>query len=219
MTPHHWHATAAAWALQAARGTLTDHARAEAAQNDSGGLSTYDGLRSPVWGSRHALGGHSDPVGTLVLASGITGGQRVNEAATLADDITRRLALPAGHLPGDGDPLDRITTAIPGMLPGTAAALTRLLVRLDDRVRMHLRIGPARRLLTGVECPACRHRLVYEQTLGPTEAWTVVCAADCRCTGVGCRCGQPGAVEGVPHIWPRNAVIGAVAGATPSPTT
>lgn len=82
--------------------------------------------------------------------------------------------------------------------------------------------GPDRRPLPGVECPACRHRLVYTQTAGPEEAWTVVCAAECRCRGVSddpkhadrrCPCGMPGAVEGVAHIWPRAAVIGAVGGA------
>ncbi|TBL44266.1 hypothetical protein EYA84_02150 [Verrucosispora sp. SN26_14.1] len=217
MTPHHWHATAAAWALHQARGTLTTRAEAERRVIVAELLEPPSVLRSPVWGRRGALGGHSDPTTTALIDAERPA--RRNRYAELAADITTRLALPAGHLPGDGDPLDRITTAIPAMLPGTAAATTTLLVRLDDRIRRELRMGPARRLLTGRECPACRHRLVYEQTLGPTDAWTVVCGADCRCTGVGCRCGQPGAVEGVPHIWPRAAVIGAVAGATPSPTT
>ncbi|MCM0673181.1 hypothetical protein NCC78_00315 [Micromonospora phytophila] len=50
-------------------------------------------------------------------------------------------------------------------------------------------------------------------------SWTVVCATNRLCAGVGlvegegCPCGMPGAVEGVAHIWPHPLVLGAVAGA------
>ncbi|MEK8108675.1 hypothetical protein NKG94_34580 [Micromonospora sp. M12] len=71
------------------------------------------------------------------------------------------------------------------MQPGTAAATTRLLDRLDERVRRTLKVGPARQLLPKVTCPACRRRLVYVQTAAPLDEQTVICAADCRCTGVG----------------------------------
>ncbi|MGW3888905.1 hypothetical protein ACWD69_09460 [Micromonospora chokoriensis] len=215
--PHRLHATAAALSLGAAHGRLADRAAIERRAIIAELMEPPSVLHSPVWGRRQSLGGHGDPTTSAVMD--IERPARVNRYAVLYADVTERLRLPAGHLPGDGDPLARILAAIPGMQPGTAAATTKLLVRLDGRIRHELRIGPDRRPMPGIECPACRHRLVYVQTAGPEDAWTVVCAADCRCAGVNddpehadrrCGCGMPGAVEGVAHIWWRSDVIGAV---------
>lgn len=221
MTPHHLHATAAAWSLQAALDRLARRADTERRAIIAELMEPPPLLRSPVWGRRQALGGHGDPTTGAVIDTERP--PRRNRYAELAADITARLTLPAGHLPGDGNPLDRILTAIPGMLPGTASATTKLLVRCDERVRQELRIGSDRRHLVDIACPACGERALYVQTAGPEHAWTVVCTGSrrdgrhnpCLCVGQGCPCRMEGAVEGVAHIWPRAAVLGAVAGAAP----
>lgn len=208
-SPHHLHATAAAWSLNTALTHLDATAVTEAHAIAAEQAAAAEPLRSPLWGRRHALGGHGDPTGDAVLTVGIT--QRRNRYAELQADVIAQLDGVARHLPGLGaiDPLYRIRQHIPAMQPGTAAATTILLAKLDGRVRRQLRIGPDRRLLPGVACPACGRRPMYVQTSGPEPAWTVVCAADCRCTGQGCPCEVPGAVEGVAHIWPRSVVLGA----------
>lgn len=211
MSPHHLHATTAAWSLQAARHRLAELVDAERAMNGQQLLSAAP-IRSGTYGTRHATGGHADPTSSGIGATTVI---RDTQWTDLAWDITTRLTGPAAHLPGTGDPLGRILAAIPRMLPGTAAVTTTLLVRLDERVRRELRLSPDRELLPGVPCPACGRRLLYAQTAGPRDAWTVVCGAGCICSGTGCPCGMPGAVEGARHIWPRAVVVGAVAGADP----
>ncbi|GLY21679.1 hypothetical protein [Micromonospora sp. NBRC 101691] len=205
--PHRLHATAAAHSLDAALRQLHHQADAEARAIREEQAAAREPLRSASWGRRTALGGHGDPTGDAVLTAR-TGG-RPNRYANLVHDVDERLTAVARHLPATviGRPLTRLLSAIPGMSPGTAAITTTLLVKLDERVRRELRIGPDRKPLTGVECPACRHRLVYVQTAGPEDVWTVVCAKPCHCTGVGCRCGQKDAVEGPVHIWPRDQVL------------
>ncbi|GIJ35013.1 hypothetical protein [Micromonospora sediminimaris] len=65
-----------------------------------------------------------------------------------------------------------------------------------------LRIGSGRDHLrgVGVECPACRGRLVYAYAASPG---TVICRDDCVCAGPGCRCRLDGAVAGARHVWVR----------------
>ncbi|MFI6228897.1 hypothetical protein ACIBCR_16460 [Micromonospora echinospora] len=206
-SPHHLHATAAAHSLDAALHQLDHQADLEARAIRAEQAAAREPLRSASWGRRTALGGHGDPTGDAALTAR-TGG-RPNRYAELASSTLDRLNAVAQHLPpvDGGEALYRIQTAIPGMSPGTAAGTTTLLLRLDERVRRELRIGPDRQPLTGVACPACRHRLVYVQTAGPEHAWTVVCAKPCHCVGQGCRCGQKDAVEGPVHIWPRDQVL------------
>ncbi|XTZ18174.1 hypothetical protein ACQSSU_12770 [Micromonospora echinospora] len=216
--PHRLHATAAAHSLDVALRQLDHQADLEDRAIREEQAAAREPLRSAAWGRRTALGGHGDPTGDAVLTA--RSGGRPNRYADLARDVDKRLTNVAQHLPPitGFNPLYRLQQAIPGMSPGTAAITTTLLVRLDERVRRELRIGPDRQPLTGVECPACRHRLVYVQTAGPQDAWTVVCGKPCHCVGVGCRCEQSGAIEGPVHIWPRAAVLGAVAGAAPTQT-
>lgn len=191
---HRLDATAAAWSLHAALHALTARATAEdkAAQIAAAALEDHDGLRSPTWGGRRALGGHSDPTATAYLVGGLA--VRANRYADLADDVTGQLHSIAQHLGSCGDPLDRIRLAVPLMSDRAAEATTTALTHLDGIVRRLLRIGPDREPVPG-PCPVCdvRERL-YVQTPGPVEAWTVVCGA---CDG----------------IWPRAAVLtGAVTG-------
>ncbi|WP_025620787.1 hypothetical protein [Salinispora cortesiana] len=208
MTPHHLHATAAAWSLNAALAQLEARATAEARAIAAEQAAAVEPISSPTWGRRHALGGHGDPTSDAILTA-TAGPLRRNRYAETQTGIISQLDAVARHLPGHGvaDPLQRIRQHIPAMQPGTAAALTALLRKLDGRARRVLRVGPDRDPLRGVACPACHCRHMHVQTSGPQYAWTVVCSAGCRCVGQGCGCGMPGAVEGVAHIWPRVAVL------------
>lgn len=217
MTPHHLHALAAAWSLRDAIGRLVTLAEDEAVQILAECLEASDGLRSPTWGTRRASGGHSDPVSGLLLASERT--ERINRWATLSERAERRLSGIAGMLgaPAGMGPLGHIFAAIPQLQPGTVAVVAKHLQDEDRWVREAIGVASLRVPLVGTDCPACRHRNLLVQAEGPRDVWTVVCAGrwengehnPCLCTGQGCPCGTPGAVEGVAHIWPRNAVLGA----------
>ncbi|MEU7771245.1 hypothetical protein AB0C44_07955 [Micromonospora taraxaci] len=221
MTPPHLHATAAAWSLQAARGRLATLATDEAAQIAAEAMEAPSVLRSPVYGGPHASGSHSDPTPGMVGIAERPG--RRNRWAEMRgrldgklDWIADTLRLP--YALDDG--ITRILEAISAMQPGTAATVTRHLVDEEKWVRAAIREDRPTALLD-VPCPACDARCrLRVQTVGPQDAWTVVCTGHwedgehhpCLCTGQGCPCGMPGAVEGVAHIWPRAAVIGAVGG-------
>lgn len=216
MTPHHLHALAAAWSLQAARRTLTDLAREEAARNTNTLLDAAPILRAPVYGTRLSGGSHGDPVGDLLTAERRP--VRVTTWADLRATADKRLGGIAAMLRIDGPNLARIIELTPRVLPGTAAVLARHLADEDRWVRDAIGVGCERRHLVDIECPACAERALYVQTAGPQDAWTIVCDGSrrdgrhnpCLCTGQGCRCGMDGAVEGVAHIWPRNVVLAGV---------
>ncbi|MCX4470476.1 DNA cytosine methyltransferase [Micromonospora sp. NBC_01655] len=225
VTPHHLHALAAAHSLAAARDQLRAVARAELARTPwIDPLPAAPVLRSPGHGTRHSVGSHGDPVSATLVADPPP--VRVTTWATRWATAERRLSGLAALLRiTDRDPLPRILAAIPRMLPGTAAVIGRHLADEDALVRGWLDLPPARRPLVGVACPHCGARLLHVQEAGPVDAWTVVCDFDgddergpCRCVGEGCQCRMEGAVEGVAHIWPRDAVIGAVAGAAHAQT-
>ncbi|MFG3702400.1 hypothetical protein ACGF5C_31635 [Micromonospora sp. NPDC047620] len=219
------HARAAAHSLGDALTRLRHAAAAEAAHIACEGLYAADGLRSTTYGVRYGSGGHSDPTATTYLVHDRP--FQVNRSQALYDDLTEQLRQLAAPLPGAGTPLDRIHAAIPRMRADIAQAAACALHRLDEVARRHLHIGPARRSLSGPKapaCPVCGIRNLHLQTAGPQDAWTVVCDGEwrdgrlnpCLCVGPGCPCGVDGAVPGVAHIWPRDAVIGAVAGAAPT---
>ncbi|MFF0823038.1 hypothetical protein ACFYUR_21975 [Micromonospora haikouensis] len=216
MTPYHLHALAAAWSLQAARGRLAQLARTESTRHTTELLAAATVLRSPTYGTRHSSGDHGDPTGVTLL----TAEPRVTTWADLLGRLDHRLAWLAGQVGGDlgWTPLTCILVAIPAMSPGTARIVAQHLADEDAWVRAAVRLAPATTPLPGVACPHCGERQLVVQTAGPTEVWTVVCATGRPCTGQGCGCEMPGAVEGAAHIWPRTAVLGAVAGAAPGPT-
>jgi hypothetical protein len=83
------------------------------------------------------------------------------------------------------------------MRPHVAGRLADALNHLDQVARRHLRIGPAREPLTGQPCHECGQRRLEVTTAGPVDERVVVCA-NCRA------------------VWPRDTVIGAVAGAAPT---
>jgi hypothetical protein len=218
VTPHHLHATANAWSLRVARDHLAQLADDEAKQIAAEQLEAPEALRSPSWGRRHALGGHGDPTPDMVATADRL--PRLNRWKVLLDRADRRIAGLAvmTRLATDTDPLGRLIAGIPDLLPGTAAIVARHLADEDAWIRNATGHAQERSLVPGEPpCPVCQVRRLEVQTAGPVEAWTVVCAEECRCTGTGCRCGVEGAVEGVAHIWPRAVVVGAVAGAAPPP--
>lgn len=217
MTPHHLHATRTAWAVHTALGRLTELVAAEVRQQVDHALAAADGLRSPLYGQRHAIGGHADPVTATVEAT------RAQPAVTTWAELRQRahdrLKWIAAQLDGTpGDPLAAVRDRIPALSPSRAAVLTRHLTDEDTWIRAAARMPPTGQPLVGVPCPRCGIRGLQVHTDGPETVWTVTC--QCVCVGQGCRCGMPGAVEGVQHIWPRSDVLtGAVAGAAPAQTS
>ncbi|MFY1588973.1 hypothetical protein ACN267_31285 [Micromonospora sp. WMMD734] len=215
MTPHHLHATAALESLRLARHHLAALARDEAARNVWAEQLPAAPISSPAYGTRHAIGGHADPVsGRLAVEEppvrAVTWATRWEIADSRLNGIARMFGIAQTHT------LARIRHAIPAMLPATAAVLARHLVDEDALVRGWLDLPAYREPLPSAACPHCGERQLVVQTAGPVEAWTVVCATGRLCTGAGCPCEMEGAVEGVPHIWPRAVVLGAVAGAAPA---
>jgi hypothetical protein len=219
VTPHHLHATAAAWSLQAARGALAMYAADEADQIAAEQREAPALLRSTVYGGRHGSGSHSDPTPGMIATADRP--DRRNRWAEMATRLDGKLCWLVGQLPGPidtADPIAVILSRIPGLQPGTARTVAQHLADEDRWIREAVGIGPDHQPLPGVDCPHCGERQLVVQTAGPIDAWTVICATGRLCVGVGCPCGMPGAVEGVAHIWPRAAVIGAVAGAAPTTT-
>lgn len=198
--PIHLHATAAIWSLHIARTTLSSHVHHEATHHGSEGpLAAAPLLRSPLWGTRHALGDHGDPVATVLLTN-----DEPQEAtwANLAHRLARRLAWLADQTGADPgpDPLARIRTALPRLQPGTVAIVVRHLQDEDRWIRGALRLDPAGELLPGTECPVCGARPLRLLPTG-RHSGVVVCGDGCRCIGQGCRCRMPVQVKGVAHIW------------------
>lgn len=217
MTPHHLAATAAAWSLHQAYGTLTARATAEALQRGET-LIAAGPVPSRWYGTRRSVGSHADPVSaTLTLDRPAPRGESWVE---LLRRLDRKLAWCADMVyasPPDAAPLDRILSEIPGLLPATARLVALHLADEDRWVRALPGDWPANREpLPGVDCPHCGERQLMVQCAGPVEVWTVVCATGRPCVGPGCGCGMAGAAEGAPHIWRRADVIGAVAGAAPN---
>ncbi|AYF30622.1 hypothetical protein CSH63_24895 [Micromonospora tulbaghiae] len=216
MTPHHLHALAAAWSLQAARQVLAFHVDRERRHNANGLLDAAPILRSPTYGTRHATGDHGDPTGTLLLDTRPTRDTTWSDLNRRLDGKLRWLADQTPTAPAGPDPWWRLYDALPRLQPGTAATIGRHLTDEERWVRDAIRQPRPTAPLVGVPCPHCGERQLVVQTAGPAEAWTVVCTTGRLCIGPGCGCGMPGAVEGVAHIWPRHVVLGAVAGAAPT---
>lgn len=211
--PHTLHATAAAWALRAARGRLVELAGLEARANATRLLDAAAVLRSPAWGRRHALGGHSDPTSAVLTAPD----EHETSWRELLDRLDRKVTWIADAIgctpPAVPNPLDRILGGLPYLRrsPGPLAAAH--LWDEDRWVREAVGLAPARRPLPGIACPACGLRALAVLDGGPVTEWTVVC--DCRCAGAQCGCGMTVRAAGIQHIWPRAQVIGTAAGVAP----
>ncbi|MDG4799035.1 hypothetical protein [Micromonospora sp. WMMD980] len=200
MTPHHLHATAAAWSLQAALADLETAAKNAITNAIDGNRGTHDiGIPSQVFGRRHGLGGHGDPTADRALSAWAPA--RPDPYAEALGSLLRALEPVAGALPGapGTDPVTRIRRAIPGMSDHAAQRTAAALAHLDRSARRTLGIGPARTPLVGQACPGCGQRRLEVTTAGPETDRAVVCAA---CDG----------------IWRRDHVLRAVAGAAPTQT-
>jgi hypothetical protein len=212
--PHLLHATAAAWSLHRSREQLAHAAERAAADIAAQAMEPADGLQGwrPMVG--RGGGGHGDPASGAALAG--LAPPRINRPALLASRTTETLTWLANQLgaPDAYDPLLRLDRL--DLTPATAATLCRWYADLDGRIRQALGMGPDRMALPGVDCPACQVRQLYVQTAAPVDAQTVICSAGCLCIGGDCPCGMPVRAVGVAHIWPRDAVVGAVAGAAPT---
>lgn len=214
MHPHLLHCLAAGWSLHTALDHLARRAADEQRAIDQDLTNAADGLRSPTYGTRTSVGGHGDPTGLLVLAGTRPRVNRWQQLAESIDDTLRWLTVKLDCAAADRWPLYCLRDATPHLRPGQAQNLTLWLSDCDQRIRRPLALPPDRWALPGApECPACRQRLLYVQTSGPGEVWTVICGAGCVCVGDGCHCRMPVRVEGVGHIWDRThpLVIAALA--------
>jgi len=235
VTPHHlspygWHALAAAHSLHDARVLLAIHVDREARHNTSSLRDAAPLLRSPIWGVRHASGGHGDPTSAILTLE--RGPARVTTWADISRRLDGRLTWLAQQIRATvaEDPWWAVYETLPRLLPGTAAVVARHLadddawVRSRDVLDLPAAVVPLPGEPVPPACPACRQRNLHIQQTGPIEAWTVVCAGEwrdgrhnpCLCVGAGCGCGMEVAVEGVAHIWPRAAVLAGVRSETTS---
>jgi hypothetical protein len=214
---HPWtlHATTAHWALRRSWAALHDQAAAAR-------LEAPDGLHGTTYGSRHSTGGHSDGIGDLITAPPswehwARVDERVREHVTQACWLIRS----ATGMPRHGRQLlDYVADGIGHhrATPATARDVTGYLADADRVARRAVLLVDERVALPGIDCPACGVRMLEAHTAAPRHAWTITCAAGCRCTGSTCPCAtllpDTTPASDVPHIWPWFSVTRAV----PMPT-
>jgi hypothetical protein len=154
LTPEHLRAGATLWSLRASLTMLRDRAALEARVIADERAAIADPLKSVIWGSRRALGGHGDPTSEALLALGDP--PRANRYDTVAEEVDGQLAEVARHLPPAGhDSLTRIEMAVPAMSKAAAQATWRLLDRLDGRIRRGMDEPYDRQFIPRVRCPWC----------------------------------------------------------------
>lgn len=210
MHPRNLHARAAAWSLHHARQALAEAVRREAAEQRADALATAAAANIQAWRPMigRGSGGHGDPVSLTVCGidhvhHGQLRPRQLARLATQADGTLRWLAFRTA--PGEGDPLQRLIAAIPGLTPFTAEHLTRWLAEADQRIRDILALDDDLVPLAGVPCPYCSTRLLHAHTAAPdSRLWTVICGAGCHCVGPGCPCGMTVLEASVGHIWDRS---------------
>lgn len=166
--------------------------------------STEDGIPSQTYGTRYALGGHSDPVADQATAAahaaarGNPHGLLLTEVSGILDRLARSLSADSSIT---GDPVERIRHQALTLPVSMTRRLADGLANLDRIIRRHLRIGPALAPAPGnPPCPACELQMLLL-----TLAQTIICGADCTCVGPECPCGMPAREAGLPHIWPAEA--------------
>jgi hypothetical protein len=185
MMPEHLRAGAALWSLRAALLTLSDREDAEERAIADERAAAADPLKSPIWGGRQALGGHSDPTSEALLA--LREPLRGNRYRDLSEEVEGQLADVARHLPEptrDGmrmvgtDPICRIEAALPAMSKAAAEATWTLADRIDARVRRLLGVPLDRQFVPGVRCPWC-DAVSLMMRLAPPRAERVVECTTC----------------------------------------
>jgi hypothetical protein len=177
LTPEHLRAGAALWSLRASLSTLERREAEEARAIADERAAAADPLKSPVYGARQALGGHSDPTSEALLVIG--GPPRSNRFSDLADEVTGQLADVAQHLPPAGhDSLTRIEAALPALSKAAAAATWQLADRIDSRIRRLLREPLDRKYVPRARCPWC-DAVSLMMRLAPPRALRVVECTTC----------------------------------------
>lgn len=173
MHPHQLRATAALWALRAALDTLESHAALEARVIAEKTAAYAEPLRSPLWGRRNALGGHSDPTAD---AADTIRDTPTNRWAELWHETNQQLRHVANELqPAGIRPLDRFETAIPTMSERAANATRTLLDRTDARIRRLLHEPDDRQLIPRIRCPTCDTTSLVTRTTAPPARQIIEC--------------------------------------------
>jgi hypothetical protein len=174
LTPEHLRASSALWSLRVSLGALAHREAVEARAIADERAAAADPLKSPVYGARRGLGGHSDPTSEALLVIG--GPPRSNRFSDLADEVTGQLAEVAQHLPPAGhDSLTRIEAALPTMSKTAAEATWRLADRIDSRIRRLLREPQDRRFVPRVRCPWCDAVSLAMRLAPPRDLRVVEC--------------------------------------------
>jgi hypothetical protein len=183
LIPEHLKAGAALWSLRAALTLLTDREAAEDRAIADERVAAADPLKSPIYGTRQAAGGHGDPTTDALLV--LDDPPRDNPYTALAVEVAGQLANVAQHLPEpvrDGmrvvgaDSVTRIEAALPAMSRAAATATWQLADRLDSRIRRLLREPADRRYVPRVRCPWCDAVSLMMRMAPPVAARVVECA-------------------------------------------
>lgn len=213
--PHHLHALAACWSLRAAWPRLL------AAQQAATAAAAADQDRGTLQAWRPGSGVHSGTSGDALLDAVI----RHADAGTrnLYSDRVRltqdTLTWAASAVLGPtfsadtGGILDQLMSKLPTLTPTVAQNLTLWIDEQDRAIRHVLRDPDDRRLLPGIDCPACgaSGSLALRQS-APLVDQVVVCTqAPCVCAGPDCRCGMGITHTDVHHIWTRTQIKDALA--------
>lgn len=202
--PHVLYAQAALWSL-ARSWPLLRNAAAQAS------LDAADGIRSSVYGTRHATGGTPGGADLALATADLERERWARLAERVLDDVIQACWLIRSSAPATlagGGPLAYVLRGLTVAPPATARDIGQYLRDADHAIRRALGIAEDRQDLPGVDCPSCGTRLLRALTAAPQrEHWTVVCGAGCRCSGKGCGCGGVQAY-GVAHIWPWTHVVG-----------
>ena len=175
LRPEHLRAGAALWSLRASLDMLHDRDAQEARVIADERAAAADTLRSPVWGHRQALGGHSDPTSEALLTLGDP--PRANRYSALVEEITGQLDGVARHLaPAGHDSLSRIEAAIPAMSKEAAKRTYEdVLDRFDGRIRRLLHVPYDRRYIPEALCPWCNAVSLMRREAPPPSAWVAEC--------------------------------------------
>lgn len=219
--PHQLHAESSLWSLRAALRWLDEHRETVLIRRPQLGhrttrpktlaeLQQHDQLLRQERAERAAgsLRGLKPSAGSpSPVPPGILDLQR--EVEEVLADVDQLLAYHHHRAPRHGpwpattDSWDRRAADLADTTPGLAATIGQLLSQVDARVRAVCGVGPDRwPVPLSPPCPSCGIRRLRVQHSPPdSRAWTLVCAAGCRCAGDTCPCGMPVLEAGVAHIW------------------
>lgn len=174
LSPEHLRAGAVLWSLRRSLQLLHDRDAAEARAITDERAAAADPLQSPRWGTRQALGGHSDPTSEALLV--LHSPSRTNRYTALVDEVTGQLAEVARHLPPAGhDPLARIEAAIPAMSKTAAEKTWHLLDKIDGRIRRLLHEPADRQYIPRAQCPWCGAVSLMMRLAPPQRARVAEC--------------------------------------------